>query len=307
MKRVKIYQFGGLGNQLFHVVLANQLCNDFRVTLDSSYESKLSSKWKIPDVFQTNASSLISKKRNLIKRKNFNLLLRLSNSGKRTKIIEVIKKFSVLLHCIFLFFEEFVIYHSYISTRINDDSDLNLKRNKNYFVIGYFQISKYQEKQPLIIKRDTVEKIINRHNWPRISDTDIALHCRLGDYLHERKFGNLGSDYYEAAIDYLSKKGFHGKIFVFTNNLIGVSNYLPIKYRKRYLFTQVSDPIEALIYFSTSKSFIIANSTFSWWAAEISSNLDKNVVYPWPWFREIPIGKNLIPINWVRINSNFID
>jgi hypothetical protein len=47
---------------------------------------------------------------------------------------------------------------------------------------------------------------------------------------------------------------------------------------------------------------IIANSSFSWWAAYLNSNTSKIVVAPTQWFNDSSYYQNdIIPNEWVRI------
>ena len=53
---------------------------------------------------------------------------------------------------------------------------------------------------------------------------------------------------------------------------------------------------------SKCRNFIIANSSFSWWAAWLAPRSDKMVICPKKWFGDSSINTNdLIPETWIRI------
>ena len=53
------------------------------------------------------------------------------------------------------------------------------------------------------------------------------------------------------------------------------------------------------------RGYVIANSTFSWWAAYLSLNPGVEVVAPSPWFMGMEDPKELIPPNWKKFDAGY--
>jgi hypothetical protein len=54
---------------------------------------------------------------------------------------------------------------------------------------------------------------------------------------------------------------------------------------------------------SKCKHNIIANSSFSWWGAFLNSNNNKIVLAPNKWFNFDDISQNILPKEWIKIES----
>ena len=119
--------------------------------------------------------------------------------------------------------------------------------------------------------------------------------------------------YYDNALTYLESK-----INLNEYNILyfcqKIDNERVIKYiedinkNRNYTFIKVSDNIcdwKQLLFMSLCDNFIIANSTFSWWGAYFSTNINKIVCYPSIWFGPNLINKNdtkdLCPPEWIKI------
>jgi len=57
-----------------------------------------------------------------------------------------------------------------------------------------------------------------------------------------------------------------------------------------------------MVLMSHCKHNIIANSSFSWWAAWLNQNSDKMVIAPKKWFNDVSINTHdLIPSEWIKL------
>ena len=134
----------------------------------------------------------------------------------------------------------------------------------------------------------------------------ILLHVRLTDYLDEDSFGSPSEIYYRRAIELASKTCGEVDIWVFSDDPLNALNFLPAEFEHRYrlapLFEETVHNFELMRHFS---GFIIANSSFSWWAAHLRRNRQETDIYPWPWFRQgLHDRKDLAPEDWIGLSSD---
>ncbi len=138
---------------------------------------------------------------------------------------------------------------------------------------------------------------------------NIGLHVRRGDYVSE--IGNLGlldSRYYSSA---LSKLGVASDdvVWVFSDSpdaakdllkdFVALSNF-------NFLNPPFeSEPAESLYLMSQMSSMVIANSSFSWWAASLGK--EKSVVIaPSPWFRSLEEPSGILCPSWTPNQSSWV-
>ncbi len=117
----------------------------------------------------------------------------------------------------------------------------------------------------------------------------IGIHLRLKDYLGESQGMWLGSSYYEKAITYLNALIPNSPLWLFTDDIDLAMELLPESIKNQLTF--VLDPVgfsdvETLLIMSSCTGLIIANSTFSFWAAYFQET--QIVVAPCPWFKSGP-------------------
>lgn len=129
----------------------------------------------------------------------------------------------------------------------------------------------------------------------------IAVHIRRGDYLKRPDIHRvLGVDYYQTALGLLPKEL---PVAVFSNDLEWAKSQPLFCNDQRVRFVKTSHYGLDMLGISLAKHVIIANSTFSWWAAYLSSA--SSVVCPARWFgpklEKRPLT-GLYPESWNQID-----
>ena len=112
-----------------------------------------------------------------------------------------------------------------------------------------------------------------------IDENSISLHLRRTDYLTSNGYHPVQDiSYFSDGIDII---GDYNKIYVFSDEIEWCKTNLNFQ---RMVFMEGYSNIEDLRLMSLCKYNIIANSSFSWWAAWLNENKDKKVIAPKQWF-----------------------
>lgn len=147
---------------------------------------------------------------------------------------------------------------------------------------GLFQSAKYfSDCSNLIIRMFEPPKDMADSVRATLTDMDselVALHVRRGDYLDRANSPcePLSLDYYQEAIAQFPA----AKFFICSDNL----DYCKSKFQgERFIFSSGESEEHDLWQMSLCHHQIIANSTFSWWAAWLNKNPNKRVIAPKNW------------------------
>ena len=118
----------------------------------------------------------------------------------------------------------------------------------------------------------------------------VSIHVRRGDYLTSGQFiGALPAAYYSAALAWISSRVENPHFFVFSDDPNWVRENFPIAARVDYMAHEGPDAaFKDLHLMSECRHHVIANSSFSWWAAWLSSSESPLVVAPARWFAQLP-------------------
>lgn len=183
-------------------------------------------------------------------------------------------------------------------------------------LIGYFQSYKWTDEEN--IKSKVLSIKLKEHSkefgvlHQKISlDLPTIVHMRRGDYLQEDNFGVLSDAYYRSALNQLMKEIPVEKIWLFTDSRDEILSSLPEDFRSKTFVVpnnQIS-PSETLELMRYGSSYIIANSSFSWWGAYLRKNQHAPVYAPHKWFKGMDDPDQLLPPDWriVQINNPFTE
>lgn len=264
--------FGGVGNQLFIFATSYALAKKTNQKLVFDYISAFKQdkvyKRKIDLFYFDGINKIISKKYNTI----FNLC-------------------GLILRYYFqiFFFKKpfFGIY--YINDKnINRYSFEELSKAKIVYLDGYFQDVKlfadYQDEIKFLCSTSLsfgVQqiKLKEEHNY-----STICIHVRnYSDVPLKDKSDNLVLDclYYTRAIEYIKQKVALPYFIIFSDDIEAAKKMKLASSNIEYIENNndiIPSHIKDLQLMASCSHFIIANSTFSWWAAFLGSNSDKMVL-----------------------------
>jgi hypothetical protein len=173
---------------------------------------------------------------------------------------------------------------------------------------GYFQTEKYFKHIEDEIREDfTFKDEVLKPCKEMISSVEnpIALHVRRTDYItNSENHFNLSLEYYENALSYFQK---NRNVIVFSDDPTWCSQQ-ELFSDDRFLISENTDNRVDLCLMTLCDDFIIANSSYSWWGAWLSSNKNKKVIAPDQWFGKTGYTKDhdtkdLIPDDWTRITA----
>lgn len=181
------------------------------------------------------------------------------------------------------------------------------------YVSGYWQSPEYfQGLEELICKDLIIKEAPSPQNSAWLDQIrnccSVAVHVRRGDFITVPRnleiHGVCPAEYYQRAINLIQLKVEKPVFFFFSEDPEWVhSNLLPICPQSYIIDNnlQVGKEFEDLRLMSECKHQIIANSTFSWWAAWLNRNHEKKIIVPRNWLaiKKISIG-SLVPPDWIR-------
>ena len=180
---------------------------------------------------------------------------------------------------------------------------ITIEPNVEYFCIeGYYQTYKYFDKLEF---EKTLKLDYYKGETP--NQNDVALHIRRTDYTQNNFHKVIKLDYYYNCIRQISQRDDIKRICIFSDDVNWCKSNFNFNFNNtvKIEFVHLSTDIEELCFMKEFKTIVVANSSFSWWAAHLGNN--KQIYCPVNWFNK---GchlntKDLRPDYWIQINDDF--
>jgi len=171
---------------------------------------------------------------------------------------------------------------------------------KNYFLPAAHEVLTTFRLKPALISNvsDFGKTIRNLES--------VSIHIRRGDYANTSLFnyhGLTSQTFYQQAIDKISSLLVNPVFYIFSDNASWVEQNLHFFADVELVSENTSKTHYEDFYLMTQcRHNIIANSTFSWWAAWLNPNPDKIVIAPKKWYNQVKLDtSDLIPPEWIRL------
>ncbi|MDU1891732.1 MAG: alpha-1,2-fucosyltransferase [Dysgonomonas sp.] len=186
---------------------------------------------------------------------------------------------------------------------------------KNIIMSGYFQNERYfRDIENTIREEFTFGKPFTSQNQTLANEISkgqsVAVHIRRGDYLTNKSavsnFVTCDKSYYEKAISHIIENVENPEFYIFSEDFEWIEKNLNFReYPVHYIdWNRGQESYIDMQLMSLCKHNIIANSSFSWWAAWLNNNNKKVVVAPSLWFQDNTKNKLLdqfYPKGWIKL------
>ena len=190
------------------------------------------------------------------------------------------------------------------------DSECLVSLHGYYQSRKYFELSHESLKQHLKLPVDKVQYVRQQIDTLG-SDGTVAFHIRRGDYTmppFNELYNLLTPDYYIRAF---SKFENVARVIIATNDRQWCEENLEGKLAVPVIYSPFDDEILDFILLHLSKNIVIANSSFSWWAAFLRHihRLPYRIVAPSSWYKTDGDlahlnGNDFVLHSWIRLPND---
>jgi hypothetical protein len=188
-----------------------------------------------------------------------------------------------------------------------------LEQEDDFCLVGAFQSEKYfSHIREKILQAYSFRTHFNQKTEDlavQLKSKEVAcIHVRRGDYvsnaLYSQILGALPATYYLEGFQRVSEVRNIQEVYVFSDDINWCMHNLSFGIKTVYVTEELvpSNHHAHLYLMSQCKTFVISNSSFSWWAAWMSQDENKLVVAPRNWFADkTRDSKDILPSQWLQI------
>ena len=246
----------GLGNQMFQYAFAYALekKNGMEVRLDPFFWGTSLRKYQLEEFQITNTKRMVSKA--------WDYLLGFGpRNGRRFK--DSYRQY--LIQKKYRLIQEKEIIHY--------DETLEKQAEPSYY-LGFWQTPRYfdeyyEELKKQFTRKDSLSSKGMEYQRKIAEQTSVALHIRRTDYVRKEGNAAIGLDFYKEALKRMEEQVGSFTLFIYTDDKQYVRENF--KLREYVLVEGVSD-LDEFELMTQCSHHIVANSTFSWWAAYLGEN-----------------------------------
>jgi glycosyltransferase involved in cell wall biosynthesis len=312
---VTVSMTGGLGNQLFQLAAANFYAGSQSPNAVFGFGIPRRTISGVPDILEFNTEKVIKRQDTETVNWFFSKLagynLRMGITVRRYENNRVIK--SLISTVSNLLFSMHFRKRTHVLRADGVGYCDLMPMNKHVLLFGYLQSYRWVMQPGVIEKFRELDllapsTVVNSRRSEGGNSRILGIHIRLGDYKSESNFGILSPDYYQGALAKLLMNSSFDKIWIFSDEpklartIHTFSSALPTEWIDDGELTAA----ETLQIFRRCDGFILANSTFGWWAAMLSDANNPVVAVPSKWFKDLEDPHDLIPPSWVRVPAPFL-
>ena len=188
-------------------------------------------------------------------------------------------------------------------------SETAYRSSDNVYLSGYWQTERYfRDVEPKLRSEFTFRDPMSENAVPIYDEitasNSVCVHVRRTDFLVNPLNGFYEVDYYRKAEELIRERVSNPAYFVFSDDMDWCEANLAFDGPTQFV-SQDFGPLkfrDDLRLMSACKHFVVANSSFSWWAAWLNPDPAKTVIAPKAWFADRSLDtRDLIPEDWIRI------
>lgn len=313
--KIRLQLTGGLGNQLFQFAFARSNFPNASIILDTDFGAPRRNAKNEVEISEfnlgpnTHVAQFVNESRFLSKVFGFNIRSAKHPEGiERNRLFQIAVRLATTV-CFSWHYKKF----GHIITERNSRGILT-RIASTIYPIGYFQNASLVSGNKELVRSISLQsesKIFEETIKLKEKENILVIHIRRGDYRNEPTFGLVGLDYYAKAYELVLSQREITSIWLFSDEPDQAEKLLEqfnrFKIKVHVVPNKGLSSSETLELMRHGSSYIIGNSTFSWWGAFLCYSIDPLVVIPQPWFKSHPIDTSLKVTEWLSLPADFED